>query len=105
MALCTTAFASTVLTAKKCWTQGPLLSMRTIYIVNHAMGRVILISVTHYMFAFLLRKNFGPKGYGYGGGAGTLSMDGGSITKPERSVTPDKKIQVAATPSKLSPGG
>ncbi len=22
-------------------------------------------------------KNFGPKGYGYGGGAGTLSMDTG----------------------------
>eukprot|EP00090_Calanus_glacialis_P021198 TRINITY_DN32708_c0_g1_i1.p1 TRINITY_DN32708_c0_g1~~TRINITY_DN32708_c0_g1_i1.p1 ORF type:complete len:199 (-),score=45.44 TRINITY_DN32708_c0_g1_i1:35-631(-) len=49
-------------------------------------------------------KSFGPKGYGYGGGAGTLSMDSGSITKPERSVTPDKKIQVAAKPSKLSPG-
>ncbi len=23
------------------------------------------------------RKNFGPKGYGFGGGAGTLSMDDG----------------------------
>ena len=24
------------------------------------------------------RKNFGPKGYGFGGGAGTLSMDDGA---------------------------
>ena len=24
------------------------------------------------------RKNFGPKGYGFGGGAGTLSMDDGN---------------------------
>jgi hypothetical protein len=53
----------------------------------------------------LFRKNFGPKGYGYGGGAGTLSMDSGSIIKPKRITTPDKKIRVAATPSKATPGG
>lgn len=32
------------------------------------------------------KRNFGPKGYGYGGGAGTLSMDG-AISSPIRSDT------------------
>jgi hypothetical protein len=29
------------------------------------------------MKTMVCRKNFGPKGYGFGGGAGTLSMDDG----------------------------
>jgi hypothetical protein len=29
------------------------------------------------MSTMFCRKNFGPKGYGFGGGAGTLSMDDG----------------------------
>ena len=50
----------------------------------------------------LFRKSFGPKGYGYGGGAGTLSMDVGTITKPERTTAPLKKAEVVYAPSKVN---
>ena len=33
------------------------------------------------------RKFFGPKGYGFGGGAGTLSMDDGNGYKVKRDAT------------------
>ena len=32
------------------------------------------------------QKNFGPKGYGFGGGAGTLSMDDGNGYKVKKVV-------------------
>lgn len=32
-------------------------------------------------------KNFGPKGYGYGGGAGTLSMDAGKDSSGQKWAT------------------
>ena len=38
------------------------------------IAREVFIPFT---FLFYFRKNFGPKGYGFGGGAGTLSMDDG----------------------------
>merc|ERR1719273_1370752 len=36
------------------------------------------------------RKNFGPKGYGFGGGAGTLSMDDGkAYIAPKKPLVPN----------------
>lgn len=59
------------------------------------------------------RKNFGPKGYGFGGGAGTLSMDDGNGYKSNKThvdylakahVEPGRKV-MAETTNNPQPNG
>ena len=45
------------------------------------------------------RKNFGPKGYGFGGGAGTLSMDDGNGYKTNPNAV-DHKAKAYIAPKK-----
>ena len=45
------------------------------------------------------RKNFGPKGYGFGGGAGTLSMDDGVGYKTNPNAV-DHKAKAYVAPKK-----
>ena len=45
------------------------------------------------------RKNFGPKGYGFGGGAGTLSMDDGAGYKSNPNAV-DHKAKAYIAPKK-----
>merc|ERR1719242_1075643 len=45
------------------------------------------------------RKNFGPKGYGFGGGAGTLSMDDGKGYKTNPNEV-DHKAKAYIAPKK-----
>merc|ERR1712098_206342 len=44
-------------------------------------------------------KNFGPKGYGYGVGAGTLSMDQGTISRPLNNNSISEKVVKHSTSS------
>ena len=47
----------------------------------------------------IFRKNFGPKGYGFGGGAGTLSMDDGKGYKSNPNAV-DHKAKAYIAPKK-----
>ena len=47
----------------------------------------------------IFRKNFGPKGYGFGGGAGTLSMDDGNGYKTNPNAV-DHKAKAYIAPKK-----
>jgi len=47
------------------------------------------------------RKNFGPKGYGFGGGAGTLSMDDGKGYKTNPNEV-DHKAKAYIAPKKTT---
>ena len=61
---------------------------------------------------FACRKNFGPKGYGFGGGAGTLSMDDGQgyktnpngVDHQARAYVAPKKPLVPNTSSNVAGG-
>ena len=49
------------------------------------------------------RKNFGPKGYGFGGGAGTLSMDDGAGYKSNPNAVDHKAMAYVAPKKPLVP--
>ena len=64
------------------------------YVLNFFMQSKVQV-----LTYFCCRKNFGPKGYGFGGGAGTLSMDDGNGYKTNPNAV-DHKAKAYVAPKK-----
>ena len=97
----TTSSASVVPPVGSCLTPGPSLSTTTRCSATPATGLPTLLGSVKQLiiFSIFFRKNFGPKGYGFGGGAGTLSMDDGKGYKSNPNAV-DHKAKAYIAPKK-----